>query len=134
MKARIVGCLLIAALLAACSGVPQRAKDRDLQARYLSYAGAPIDSFTYLGQFDNWSALNQSQLVVWTNITDAYLLTVQQPCSGLQFANRIAVSSTAGTVNRGLDSVLFERERCAIAEIRPIDYKRISADRRAGAH
>ena len=62
-------------------------------------------------------------------MSDDYLLTLQQPCSGLQFTNRIGVSSTTGTVNRGLDSVLFEHRRCAITEIRPVDYKRMLAER-----
>ncbi|HEY5102080.1 MAG TPA: DUF6491 family protein [Steroidobacteraceae bacterium] len=135
MKSRIALLwLMIAGQLAACSAVSPDVKRRDMQARYLAYAGAPIDSFTYLGRYDNWTALNPSQLVIWTNITDAYLLTSQPPCTGLQFANRIGVSSTAGTVNRGLDSVLFAHQRCPITEIRPVDYKRMLADRRAAAH
>jgi hypothetical protein len=35
--------------LAACCGIPQRAKNQEVQERYLSYAGRPTDRFTYLG-------------------------------------------------------------------------------------
>ena len=55
-------------LLAACSGIPQRAKEEQLQQQYLQYAGAPVDRFTYLGRFDSWSALSGTQLVVWTTL------------------------------------------------------------------
>ena len=124
----------LALALAACSGIPQHVKDQEVRERYLAYAGAPIDRFTYLGRFDSWSALSQSDLVVWTNFNTAYLLTVAQPCIGLQFTSRIGVSNTSGTVDRGLDSVLVDRQRCQITEIRPVDYRRMSADRRNAAH
>jgi hypothetical protein len=127
-------CIALSVALAACSGVARRAKDQETQERYLAYAGAPTDRFTYFGHFDNWTALSPTELVVWTSFNDAYLLAVQEPCAGLQFATRIGLTSTFGTVNRGLDSVLFERQRCPISQIRPVDYKRMMADRRNAAH
>jgi hypothetical protein len=126
--------LACALALAACSGIARRAKDQETQERYLAYAGAPTDRFSYFGHFDNWTALNNTELVVWTSINDAYLLDVQQPCTGLQFATRIGLTSTFNTVNRGLDSVVFERQRCPISQIRPVDYKRLMAERRNAAH
>ena len=117
-------------LLAACSGIPQRAKEEQLQQQYLQYAGAPVDRFTYLGRFDSWSALSGTQLVVWTTLNDAYLLGVRAPCINLQFTQRIGLTSTAGTVDSGLDSVLVDRDRCQITEIRPVDYKKMRAELR----
>jgi len=67
-------------------------------------------------------------LVVWTNLNDAYL--PREPCINLQFTNRIGLSSTAGTVSNRLDSVLLDRDRCQISEIRPADYKRMRSDLR----
>jgi hypothetical protein len=127
-------CVALTLALIACSGVARRARDQETQERYLSYAGAPTDRFTYFGHFDNWTALSDSELVVWTSINDAYVLDIQLPCAGLQFATRIGLTSTFGTVNRGLDSILFERQRCPISQIRPVDYKRMMADRRNAAH
>jgi Family of unknown function (DUF6491) len=130
-------CLWIACALTlvACSAVSQRAaKDQAERDRYVSYASAPIDQFTYLGRFDSWHALSRNELVVFTTINDAYLLRVWQPCIGLQFATRVGVSSTGGTVHRGLDSVLVDGQRCPIDEIRPVDYRRMLADRRDAAH
>jgi hypothetical protein len=120
----------LALLPAACSGIPQRAKDQQLQQQYLEYAGAPVERFTYLGRYDSWRALGNNQLVVWTDFNDAYLLTVRAPCINLPFAQRIGLSSTAGTVDSGLDSVLVDRDRCQITEIRPVDYKKMRAELR----
>jgi hypothetical protein len=124
-----------ALMLVACSSVSQRAvKDQEERDRYVSYAGAPIDHFNYLGPFDSWHALSRSELVVFTTINNAYVLKVWQPCIGLPFATRVGLTSTSGTVNRGLDSVLVDDQRCPIEEIRPVDYRRMMADRRNAAH
>jgi uncharacterized protein DUF6491 len=69
-------------------------------------------------------------LVVWTNLTDAYLLTVREPRINLRIAHRIGLSSTSGTVTDGLDYVLVEHEQCQITEIRPLDYKKMRPDPR----
>jgi hypothetical protein len=132
MKYRYTG-IVCALVIAACSSAPH-ARDEAAQAQYLAYAGEPIDQFTYLGRFDSWRALSRTQLIVWTTVVDAYLLTVQEPCNNLLFANRIGVSATFGTVHRGLDSVLIRDDRCPISEIRPVDYRRMRADRRNAAH
>jgi hypothetical protein len=127
--------LAISLTLVSCASVAQRAvKDQEERDRYVRYAGAPIEQFTYLGRFDSWNALSRSELVVFTTINDAYLLKVWQPCIGLPFVNRVGVTSTSGTVNRGLDSVLVDGQRCPIEEIRPVDYRRMLADRRNAAH
>jgi Family of unknown function (DUF6491) len=117
-------------LLAACAGTSQRAKDQELPQQYLKYAGAPVDHFNYLGRYDDWRALSDTQLVVWTSLNNAYLLTVREPCINLQFTQRIGLTSTAGTVSNRLDSVLVDRDPCQITEIRPIDYKKMRADLR----
>jgi hypothetical protein len=120
--------LLPAALLAtACAGIAPRSDDQSQLDRYLRYAGAPIESFTYLGRYSGWHAVAEDKLVLWTGINDAYLLTLRQPCTGLQFAERIGVTSTADTVSH-LESVTFDHQRCPINEIRPIDYRRMRQD------
>jgi hypothetical protein len=121
--------IALAVLVAACSGIPQR-KEQQTQERYLQYAGAPIDHFTYLAHYDSWRALARTQLVVWTNMNDAYLLTVREPCINLPFTQRIGLSNTAGTVNTGLDFVLVDHDRCQITQIRPVDYRKMLADLR----
>lgn len=124
--------LLAAALLAAgCSGIPRRQRDQEQLDRYLRYAGEPVDHITYLGHYDNWQSVSRYQLVLWTNINDAYLITVRPPCEDLQFAQRIGITQTGSTVSSRLDSVLVKHWRCQISEIRPVDYLRLKQDERA---
>jgi len=120
------------ALLAACaSGIPLHQSDQQVRDRYNAYAGEPIDHLTWLGRYDGWEPIGRYELVVFTGVNDAYLLKVMPPCENLQFANRIGISSTTGTVYSRLDSVIAGQWRCPIAEIRKIDYQRMKADRRA---
>ena len=114
-------------LLSACSGIARRQDGQPQLDRYLRYAGAPIDRFTYLGRYDSWQGLSRNQLVVWTSMNDAYLLTVADICTGLQFAQRIGISSTGGTVSR-LEAVTFDHQSCPISEIRPVDYRKMRQD------
>jgi len=120
MKARIP-LIFLTAIVAGCASSPH---ERDAQAYelYRDFAGAPVDEFTYLGTYDGWRSLGKNVLAVQTGIRDAYLITVQGPCSELPFANTIALTSTGNTVRRGLDSVRVGGDNCTIREIRPVDY------------
>jgi hypothetical protein len=103
------------------------------RARYLPYAGAPIDHFNWMGHIDGWEALSDSELIVFVGANGAYLLTVWSPCGtrGLPWVNRVALTrSIAGSVYARLDSVRVEHMNCPISEIRPIDYKRMKQDAR----
>ncbi|MGH8132046.1 MAG: DUF6491 family protein [Steroidobacteraceae bacterium] len=127
------------AALTACAGMAQRraAADQQERARYLAYAGAPVDHFTWFGRYDGWQALSDSELVVFMGANGAYLLKVWSPCGtrGLPFINRIGLThSFGGTVYARLDSVRADRWNCPISEIRPIDLKRMRQDARAAAH
>src|SRR5215469_2355458 len=127
-------------LLASCASSTHQS-DRERRAQYAAYAGPPIQQFTWLGRFDSWEPLGQTELVVFTTPSDAYLLKVWPPCD-LRFAfngrgsETIGVTSTGGTVSAGLDSVIERstavggRTVCPISEIRKIDYRRMLADER----
>jgi hypothetical protein len=123
--------LLIAALTTvACSGIPRRDRDVSELDRYLQYAGPPVDRITYLGHYDNWQSVGPYQIVLWTGINDAYLITVQSPCENLRFAQRIGVTRTGSTIYSRFDSVLVKHWRCPISEIRPINYLKMRQDMR----
>lgn len=103
------------------------------RARYLPYAGAPIDHFNWMGYIDGWEALSDSELVVFVGANGAYLLTVWSPCGtrGLPWVNHIGLTrSIAGSVYARLDAVRVEHVSCPISEIRPIDYKRMKQEAR----
>ncbi len=56
---------------------------------------------------------------------------MQEPCPRLEFVQRIGVTSTIETVSTLESIVLRDHERCPITQIRPIDLKRMNADRAA---
>jgi Family of unknown function (DUF6491) len=118
------------AALAACSGIPLRERQDAQRARYESYAGPPIENFTWLGHFDSWQPIGTNEVVVWTTPNQAYLIKVAPPCDNLEFANRIGLTSTANTVASRFDFVKVGRWRCPIQEMRPLDYLRMRQDMR----
>ncbi len=122
------------ALLAGCaSGIPLHQSQQEERDRFAAYSGEPIDRFTWLGRYDGWQPLGRDQLVVFTGVSDAYLLKVGPPCDNLQFATRIGLTSTGGAVYSRFDSVTTGRWRCPIEEIRRVDYRRMQADLRLEA-
>lgn len=129
---RTITALLVAAGLLAAGCATHRMTDKQLHAQFLQYAGEPVHQFTYLGRYDSWQAVGPDTLVLWPTFNKAYLLTLGQPCTGLEYAQRIGLSSTNRTVTANIDTVRFEgHQRCFIQEIRPVDYARMQADRRA---
>jgi hypothetical protein len=114
--------MLLTVTLAACASQSPRERDAEAYALYRDFAGEPVNEFTYLGHYDGWRALGRNVLAIQTGLSEAYLITVQGPCSDLPFAHTIGLTSTANTVHRGLDAVLVGRDRCPISEIRPVDY------------
>ena len=67
----------------------------------------------------------------WTDPGQAYRVTVMAPCVELDFTEYPGVGSTLQTVSR-LESLFPGRhDRCPIEELRPLDLKRLNADRAA---
>jgi hypothetical protein len=120
VKAASAGLTAAAALLAGCATGPK--------LDYTDYAGEPVKSF-YMNNFDGWSVVSKDQLVIWSGMNKAYLLTVTGYCPDLQYANAIAVTSTGNTVDR-FEKVIVGKDRCFIREIRPLDTKQMKEDRK----
>jgi len=131
--ARLLAAAMLALLAACSSTVPRHESDAQQRARYAAYAGEPQDSFTWLGSYYSWDALGDNHLVLFTTPNDAYLITVQPPCTDLNFAQAIGLTATASTVHARLDSVIVKGWRCPINEIRKLDYTKMRADMRAEA-
>jgi len=112
--------VVCAALLAGCATGPE--------LDYTDYAGEPVKSF-YMNNFDGWTVISKDQLVVWSGMNKAYLLRITGYCPDLQYANAIAVTSTANTVDK-FEKVIVGKDRCFIKEIRPLDTKQMKEDRK----
>jgi hypothetical protein len=125
--------VVAALLLSACAGIPKRTSDQEDLERYRQYAGEPINSISYLGRYDGWRPLGRDNLVIWTGINDAYLLTIAGPCNDLPFVNRIAIKNRGATLDRGDSVIVGRNQRCWITEIRPVDYRKMKEDARAKA-
>jgi Family of unknown function (DUF6491) len=132
MRRLLVPAFLATLTLGACAtGIPKHESDAATRARYEQYAGAPVDHITYLGHYSGWEPLGRDALVIWTGINDAYLLKVNGPCPDLPFATHVGLTATGSTVYARFDFVTVRHWRCQIAEIRPVDYRRMRADLRA---
>ncbi len=117
--------------LAACTSSAAFREKRNAElAIFEDHAGAPIDRIRTFNGIDRWQALSENKIAIWTSVNRAYLLTLDEPCSGLEFQHTIGISSTNSTVHRRFDKVEFERRVCFIEQIRPIDYKGLRATQR----
>ena len=125
-RARALPLLLVTLGVGACAppyGPPVINHGGPTREQFLQFAGPPVDRFTWIGRYYAFTVLGKQQVVVWTTINDAYLLTVTAPCVGLDFVNGIHFTSSARTVTRGVDGLLVDGQKCFITEIRPVDYR-----------
>lgn len=129
MRKLVIAVALMAVAASGCASSIARMKDASSDLKYRDYAGDPVERFTAF-DIDSWTPVARNQLIVWTGINDAYLLTVWDSCRDLQFADRVAVTKTGNSVSR-FESVRVNGDRCPISEIRPVDVKRMKADRAA---
>jgi hypothetical protein len=120
----------LALLLGACATPSPREREASRLEQIERHAGAPVDDFR-LWQLQRWERLGPYKLLVWTRINEAWLLTVQKPCSGFEFANAITLTSTLNRVHRRFDALKFEHQTCRIDEIRPVDGKALKREGRS---
>lgn len=126
--ARIAFVAALAALLSACVTPGPSERQAARLAEFEAVAGAPVESF-HFWDMHRWELLGPLSVAVWTRVNEAWLIHVDRPCVGLEFAQAIALTSTQNRVSRRFDAVLFENERCRIREIRPVDGKALRAAR-----
>ena len=120
----MLACCAVAAVLAGCSTTVWKSRTPSAERReqYVRYAGAPVDSIARPREYYTWTPLGNDQLVLWTSVNDAYLITVLPPCAELDFVRGIRITTTGNTVTRGVDSIQFLDRTCLISQLRPVDY------------
>jgi len=131
LTAIILSAALAGALVTTGYAEELQSKGEKLYVKYEPYLGEPVKSFTAL-QHDSWQQISRTQLVLYTTINDAYMLTVDNNCPELPFAQTIGVTSTTSSITT-FDSVLVRNDRCRIMQIQPIDVRRMKADKNARA-
>ena len=119
-RALAAGVAVIA--LAACTTPGPRERQAARLAEFEAVAGEPVERF-HFWDLQRWEVLGPYEIAVWTRINEAWLIRVNRPCAGLEFAQTIGLSSNQNMVSTRFDAVLFERQRCNIREIRPVDGK-----------
>lgn len=128
MQRNLTMMALAALLMAATAHAQTRERQQERLDAYLPYAGEPVERFQFWN-LTQWELVATDKVVVWPRLNEAYLLTVDKPCSDLEWAKSIAVTSTANMVNVRFDSVKAGKDTCHINEIRPIDYRKYRQDR-----
>jgi hypothetical protein len=129
---QVTSAALIAALLAACSGVPYSHRIQQRQQAYNAAAGGPVRSFRFMSRIWSWEPLSDTQLVVYTVPNTAYLLDVWS-CPNLMWTQTVGLTSTFREVQVKFDSVLAGRPYgpCTITEIRPINLSQLKIEQQA---
>jgi hypothetical protein len=135
-KMRISIVALMAASMAACASEPYAQHLLQRQQAYNAAAGAPVQSFRLvLNDIYSWEPLSDTELVVYTLPTRAYLLDVWA-CNNLTFTNTIGLSSFANQVQVGFDQVFTGRGYipCRIKQIRTVDLAQFKLEKEAQRH
>lgn len=120
--------LLIALVTVGCAGDLSR-REAATRKSYVDYAGEPIKEF-FAWRIDGWTPVSRNQLIVWTGINEAFLLTVWDTCPDIDFATTVSLSTLMRTVTT-FDKVSVGRQICPIREIRKVDVKRMKTEERA---
>lgn len=123
--------MVIFALLVATSASAQTRETQEKRlSEYLPYSGEPVDRFQFW-DLQRWELVGEYKVIVWPRLNEAFLLTVDAPCNDLEWTDKIGVTSSVHMVSQKFDSVVVGHQKCRINEIRPIDYKKYLADRKA---
>jgi type II secretory pathway pseudopilin PulG len=121
---------MLVLLVATTASAQTREVQEKRLAEYLPYAGAAVDRFQFW-DLQRWELVGEYKVVVWPRLNEAYLITVDAPCSNLEWTDKISMTSSAHVVSKKFDSVVVGKDKCRINEIRPIDYRKMQADRKA---
>ena len=124
--------LLPALVLAACSSVPLAQREQQRQAAYASAAGTPVRSFHFFSLW-SWEPLGDSQVVVYTRPSQAWLLDLDGSCRNLPYTQAIGLTSSSGNVYSRFDKVLTGESYmpCMITQIRPVDVRQLRVTQEA---
>ena len=83
--------------------------------------GGDLEQISHAGKVDGWTLLDHSHVVVDFGPRHSYLLTLEQPCHHLSFAQRVGITNSNNTIYAGFDSVTADGWQCRIGRIQKVD-------------
>lgn len=119
-KSAITTILLATAVLTSSAATASRESEQ--LARYEQFAKPPVQDMPFW-RMDGYESLGRDAVMVWTSVKDAWLIRVYEPCSDLEWANSIGLTSNMHRVSTKFDFVLARKSRCMIKSIQPVDYR-----------
>ena len=121
----------LAMAFAGCAGMSSARAPNEALARYQSVAGPSVQFMPFF-RLEEWEALDDEHLVVWTSRRDAWLLEVWPNCNGLITSPTVAITSNVQRAYVNIDKVLLaHHETCRIQDIRSIDVAALKRAREA---
>ena len=124
--------LALALLAAGIAHADTRETQRKNLDEYTPYLQPAIEGFQFWSLY-KWQLVGPDKVVVWSTINEAYLITVDQPCPKLEWADSIGLTSQQSRrISSRFDYVTMRGDRCRIIDTQPIDSKRLQKDRDKG--
>jgi len=124
MKSRLAS-LTCAALLAACAGAPtpdSRVWIGTLEQLHLQ-PDTEVESIPHF-RIDGFKVLDSMHVVLYTGPRLGHVVTLRDPCAGLESAVRLGYSTTAGALTRFDKLIPVDRDRselpCLVARIQTL--------------
>ncbi|MDQ3287939.1 MAG: DUF6491 family protein [Pseudomonadota bacterium] len=127
---KLLTALVVSSVLAGCA-TGARVSEAQRLEMYRQMAGAPVESFRYLGTIQGWTPLGDEALVVRAGVNQSYLLELMGTCPELDFATAISISNQMGRVYARFDTVRplggmpGPNIPCRIGQIRPVDARAV---------
>jgi hypothetical protein len=111
----------VASFLLATATLAGPAKNETSSLEYYTrFASDPVPSFL-LRDFRNWELLDGEHVLVHSTHREAWLISVQRPCRGLNEAWHVEVGQKGSRVYANSDAVRFDTGSCRIDQIRRVD-------------
>jgi hypothetical protein len=120
---------LVALVVSGCA-TSAGLRDTERLMLYREHAGEPVDSIQYTGHYNGWTPLSDGTFALWTRPSQAWLVELHSPCSGIDYADTIGFRNNNGRLSARFDHVYVSSNSlipisCTIKEIRPLDVKAI---------
>ena len=131
MTARSFLIALVSLVAAASAFAGPKQIDEERAALYEQFAGEPVPQ---VKNFQMWrhEILDDNRLMIWGKPGQTFLLTFREPCTELQWARALGLSSTLGTVKADYDYVSARGQRCYIRTIRPVNERAMREAKKKG--